>query len=218
MATTEDTAARTAQYEPPFRSKLRRLHHHAFPTIDQEANRHFLEDLLGLPLRATWTENVHFEDGENGKPEDRVVPDGMEFCHTFFEMADGGALAFFQIGEPYAKDYLVGPTNLFDHIAMETDAETQEEIHQRLLDEGIAHYIQDHGYVKSLYVTSPDGLSVEICADPPDVDEIRAQRTADAHSELKRWLAGDHTNNNFLRGRSGPPINYPGRSLYEPPK
>lgn len=217
MTTSAPGTSEVGHYEPPWRSKIRRLHHHAYPVLDQEVNRHFLEDILGIPLRATWTESVH-TSRDDDKPGDRALPDDLEFCHTFFELADGGALAFFQIAPPYDKTYLVGPTNLYDHLALETDADTFDEIHERLLSEGIAHYIQDHGYVKSLYVTSPDGLSLEFCADPPDVDEIRAQRTSDAHRELERWLAGDHSNNNFLRGRSGPPVNYPGRSLYQPPE
>jgi glyoxylase I family protein len=183
-------------------SKIRRLHHHAYPVADQEVNRHFMEDLIGIPLAATWNEGGE----ESG---------GMEFCHTFFELADGGAMAFFQMAAPFDKQFLIGSTNRLDHIALETDAATQNEIHERLLKEGIAHQITDHGYVTSLYVTSPDGLLVEICADPPDVDEIKAQRRADAHSELRRWLAGDHSNNNFVRGRSGPPVEYEGRSLYD---
>jgi catechol 2,3-dioxygenase-like lactoylglutathione lyase family enzyme len=34
----------------------RRLHHAAWVTRDQEATRHFYEDILGLPLVATWAE------------------------------------------------------------------------------------------------------------------------------------------------------------------
>ena len=30
-----------------------RLHHHAYCVKDQEANRHFVEDILGIPLTAT---------------------------------------------------------------------------------------------------------------------------------------------------------------------
>ena len=32
-----------------------RLHHNAYVVKDQEANRRFLEDLLGIPLVATWS-------------------------------------------------------------------------------------------------------------------------------------------------------------------
>lgn len=187
-------------------SKLRRLHHRAYPVADQEATRHFMEDLLGIPLVATWTEDVHDEAAEFN---------GMEFCHTFYELADGSAIAYFQMAPPYDKHFLIGKTNLMDHIALDTDAQTQEEIHQRLLAAGVSHYIQDHGYVTSMYVDSPDGLMVEICADPSDVDEIKEKRRGDAHSALKRWLGGNHENNNDWRNRSGPPIVFDGKILYQ---
>jgi hypothetical protein len=37
-------------------SRPRRLHHAAWVTRDQEATRHFYEDIIGLPLVATWAE------------------------------------------------------------------------------------------------------------------------------------------------------------------
>jgi hypothetical protein len=40
---------------------------------------------------------------------------------------------------PYDKYFLIGKTNLMDHIALETDAGTREEIHQRLLAENVSH-------------------------------------------------------------------------------
>src|SRR5580658_10515814 len=96
-------------------SKIRRLHHHAFPIIDQEANRQFMEDLIGIPLRATWTEVGERKEGDD--PNEPVA----ELCHTFYELADGGAMAFFQMAKPYDKKFLVGTTNALDHIALETD-------------------------------------------------------------------------------------------------
>ena len=60
----------------------------------------------------------------------------------------------------------------------------------------------NHGYCKSIYVSSPDGLVVEFTQDPEDVAEIDAIRRADAHSELARWMAGDRRTNNELRGRA----------------
>ena len=35
-----------------------RLHHHAFVVKDQEVNRHFFEDILGMPLVATWCQTT----------------------------------------------------------------------------------------------------------------------------------------------------------------
>ena len=46
-------------------------------------------------------------------------------------------------------------------------------------------------------------MILEFTRDPPDVAEIDAMRRADAHSELARWLAGDHEVNNQLRHREG---------------
>ena len=34
-----------------------RLHHAAWVTLDSEATRHFYEDVLGVPLAATWCED-----------------------------------------------------------------------------------------------------------------------------------------------------------------
>ena len=43
---------------------------------------------------------------------------------------------------------------------------------------------------------TPDELKLEYTLDPDNADEIAGKRRADAHAELKRWLAGDHTPNN----------------------
>jgi glyoxylase I family protein len=42
-------------------------------------------------------------------------------------------------------------------------------------------------------------MIVEFTVDHPDVEKINSTRRADAHSELKRWLAGDHRSNNMYR-------------------
>jgi hypothetical protein len=42
-------------------------------------------------------------------------------------------------------------------------------------------------------------MIVEFTHDAPHADQINAMRLKDAHSELKRWLAGDHRPNNDVR-------------------
>src|SRR6201995_1683382 len=69
-----------------------RLHHHAYAVKDQEVNRHFIEDILGIPLVATWCERTF-------RPE---VGREVDYCHTFYEVGDGGALAFFQFADEEA--------------------------------------------------------------------------------------------------------------------
>jgi catechol 2,3-dioxygenase-like lactoylglutathione lyase family enzyme len=166
----------------------RRLHHHAFVVADQERTRRFYEDVLGMPLVATWCER------ENLRGKER------EYCHTFFALADESALAFFQFAD--ADDYaeLSGsmPKSL-NHVALAVDESGQAELIDRLRAHAVPYRVVDHGYCRSLYVTDPDGLTVEFTCDAANADEIGARRRADAHSELQRWLAGDRTPNNDLR-------------------
>ena len=173
-----------------------RLHHNAFVVKDHEVNRRFFEDLLGIPLVATWCE-------KNFSAELRRE---VEFCHTFYAMADGSALAFFQFADPelYGMTQAEKPARIgrYDHIAFKAVPQTYEELKQRLERVGEKYRETNHGYCKSIYVSSPDGLIVEFTQDPEDVAEIDAIRRADAHSELVRWLGGDRRTNNELRGRA----------------
>lgn len=165
-----------------------RLHHHAFVVRDQEATRHFYEDVLGMPLVATWCE--------------REVVRGRErtYCHTFFELADGSALAFFQFVDPADHDELASKEpNTLNHVALAVDAESQAVIADRLNANAKYGRVVEHGYCRSLYVSDPDGLTVEFTCDAPNAAAINEKRRADAHDELRRWLAGDHTPNNDLR-------------------
>jgi glyoxylase I family protein len=172
-----------------------RLHHNAYVVKDHEANRRFFEDLLGIPLVATWCEKNYSAE----------LKREVEFCHTFFGMADGGALAFFQFADPelYAMTQAEKPARIgrYDHIAFKAEPVTYDELKRRLEAAGEHYRETNHGYCKSIYVASPDGLIVEFTQDPEDVGEIDARRRADAHSELARWLAGDRHTNNELRGR-----------------
>ena len=62
-----------------------------------------------------------------------------------------------------------------------------------------ATYVLEHGYCRSVYAVDPDGMIVEFTLDAPHAAQINAIRAKDAHTELKRWLAGDHTSNNDVR-------------------
>jgi catechol 2,3-dioxygenase-like lactoylglutathione lyase family enzyme len=168
-----------------------RLHHTAYVTRDLEATRAFYEDLIGLPLIATWCEVDELWGAER------------TYCHCFFGIGDGGALAFFQFANPGDQD-LFGPKmpeSPFHHIALNVDAETQAEIEGRLTAAGYGlpnFYVLEHGYCRSIYAVDPNGMTVEFTCDAKQADKINALRKSDAHSELKRWLGGDHSiNNNF---------------------
>jgi catechol 2,3-dioxygenase-like lactoylglutathione lyase family enzyme len=138
-----------------------RLHHRAIVTRDQEANRHFLEDILGIPL-------------------------------AFFQFADPEMLRLTTAEKP-------AEVPQFDHTAFSVDDATYDEIAARLRRAGLEFRETDHGYCRSLYVYSPDGLRLEFTVDHPKVEEIMAERRGSAHADLARWLAGDHSVNNDLR-------------------
>jgi catechol 2,3-dioxygenase-like lactoylglutathione lyase family enzyme len=171
---------------------IARLHHNAWVTKDQEATRRFYEDLIGLPLVATWSE------------ADELFGAERVYCHTFFGLADGSALAFFQFANQSDQDEFGPemPQTPFSHIALKIDRESQDAVARRLAEAGYAEpatFVLEHGYCRSLYVRDPNGLLVELTADHPDVESINATRASSAHDDLKRWLGGDHTSNNTYR-------------------
>ena len=169
-----------------------RLHHTAYVSRDLEVTRKFYEDVIGLPLVATWCES------------DVLFGKERTYCHVFFGLGDGGALAFFQFADAEDAE-LFGPKmppTPFHHIALKVDQATQSAIESRVKAAGIQEpqtYVLEHGYCRSLYVVDPNGMVCEFTCDHPDAAKINAKRKLDAQSELKRWLAGDHTSNNMFR-------------------
>lgn len=169
-----------------------RLHHTAYVTKDMEATRKFYEDIIGLPLIATFSES------------DELFGKMRTYCHCFFGIKDGGALAFFQFAD---KDDAAEfgpemPMSPFHHIALNYDRDLQDQVLARLQAAGYKepdYYVLEHGYCRSLYVTDPNGMILEMCVDDPAAVEKASDRQATAHDDLKRWLNGDHTSNNFYR-------------------
>ncbi|HXU90542.1 MAG TPA: VOC family protein [Methylomirabilota bacterium] len=107
--------ARTAQLPT-------RLHHTAYTTKDMEKTRQFYEDVIGLPLVATWSES------------DTLFGKRRTYCHCFFGLADGGALAFFQFADKRDERKFSPPIpeTPFHHIALKVTRATQRAIEQRV--------------------------------------------------------------------------------------
>ena len=125
-----------------------RLHHTAYMSRDLEATRKFYEDIIGLPLVATWCE------------KDKLFGKERTYCHLFFGLADGGALAFFQFADKgdQAQFAPTMPLSPFHHIALNVDAETQAGIEKRLQEAGFKapkSYVLEHGYCRSIYGPIP---------------------------------------------------------------
>lgn len=169
-----------------------RLHHTAYVTKDMEATRRFYEDVIGLPLLATWCES------------DELFGAVRTYMHTFFGLADGSALAFFQFANPADQEQFGPqmPFSPFHHIALNVDKKTQDEIERRIKAAGYTepgHFVLEHGYCRSVYVTDPNGMILEFCNDDEAALKDADKWKRDAHKNLKRWIEGDHTSNNNYR-------------------
>lgn len=167
-----------------------RLHHTAYVVKDLEKTRAFYEDVIGLPLIATYCE------------KDVLFGAERVYCHCFFGIGDGGALAFFQFADSKDQD-LFGPAipeSPFNHVALHVDRDVQDALEARIAAAGIeGSYVLEHGYCRSVYIKDPDGMILEFTVDEPAAVAQEADRRAVAHDELRRWLAGDHSNNNMFR-------------------
>ncbi len=175
-----------------------RLHHNAYVVKDLGKTRWFYEDLLGMPLQATWCEKSLLFGKER------------TYAHCFFGLKDESALAFFQFAgaddqAEFGPELTPSP---FRHIALKVEsADDQQQALAKLKEAGYPkdkYYFLDHGYCKSLYVIDPDDLIVEFTVDHPDVENINKMAAARAHAELERWLGGDHAPNNdaYLREKA----------------
>jgi glyoxylase I family protein len=172
----------------PLKKLPMRLHHNAFTTEDHETNRHFYEDVLGIPLTAMYLEH------------ELINGEFVVLGHAFYELGDGSALAFFHFADPEKQaSWRAREQSLFIHIALKVEKSTQEEIEQRLLAADYKPFILEHGYCTSLYVKDPNGLMLEFTADRQDSPEIAAEMAVTAHADMQRWINGDRTPNNRWR-------------------
>lgn len=148
-----------------------------------EATRHFYEDIIGMPMTVAMTAMTE----TNGKE----VP----FLHCFFEMADGGFLAFFQ----FLPDAL-GPADklpqsgIDHHIAVSVkDFDHVKVLKAKFDGLGLPCCGINHGICYSLYVRDPNNMLLEFVCDPPAELEIYEGAAQSAHQELARWAKGDYT-------------------------
>jgi catechol 2,3-dioxygenase-like lactoylglutathione lyase family enzyme len=151
---------------------IRSLHHAAYRCRDSEETRAFYEDFLGLPL----TNALTIGETASGRKA-RVL-------HTFFEMADGACLAFFE--EPDAPFDFKEQRDFDLHIALEVSHETLLSMFEKGKAAGIeTRGISDHGFIDSIYFRDPNGYVIELTA----VKDTDAPRP-DAHRILADWQAG----------------------------
>jgi glyoxylase I family protein len=165
---------------------VRGMHHHAFRSSDIEKTRKFYEEVIGLPLIATFVET-----------ENPVYKDGESYIHVFFELGDGSCLAFFQFQPNGAPTGFAARDSFDHHIALEVDGKDAVlAVERRYKELGLNYYIHDHGYVYSIYTRDPNGMIVELTTKMPITAGVMAERKRSAHEDLKRWLDGIVEGNN----------------------
>ena len=126
------------------------LNHVAYVTWDTAATVAFYTGLLGMKLSG------HALD---------TAEDGCRFLHTFFEMADGSSLAFFEIDGVPREDATTPVPDWARHIAL--NVSSVEELSQwelRLREAGVEVIaVKDHeGVWKSMYFYDPNGIRLEL--------------------------------------------------------
>jgi catechol 2,3-dioxygenase-like lactoylglutathione lyase family enzyme len=126
-------------------SSARGLHHVAFLSSNVERTVHFYQELLEFPLTDIF-ENRDYR-GSN---------------HFFFDIGNQNLIAFFDFPGldlgPYAE--VLGGLH---HIAISVEPERWQRLKDKLDDAGIP-YLHESG--TSIYFSDPDGLRVELIADP----------------------------------------------------
>ena len=151
------------------------LHHNAYRCRNSEETRTFYEDFLELPLANAF----EIKETKTGR-ETRAL-------HTFYRMADGSFLAFFD--DPQTPFEFKDQRDFDLHIALEVEHDRLQE----MMDKGIANGIEtrgfsDHGFIDSIYFRDPNGYVIELTAKRPDHDHDMGSGE-DAHAILNRWSA-----------------------------
>jgi catechol 2,3-dioxygenase-like lactoylglutathione lyase family enzyme len=145
--------------------QIKGLHHNAYRCRDSEETRQFYEDFLGLPL----AEAFEIKTTKSGR--DTGV------LHSFFEMADGSFLAFFE-----APDMPFEFKNQHDfdlHISLEVEPEHLKDMFEKGKAAGIeTRGVSDHNFIDSIYFRDPNGYVIELSAkkgdNPNDYGKARA--------------------------------------------
>jgi catechol 2,3-dioxygenase-like lactoylglutathione lyase family enzyme len=155
---------------------IKKLHHNAYRCSDSERTRRFYEDFLGLPLANA------FEIGETKTGRK------TEALHSFYQLADGSCLAFFEVpGMPFEWK----AQHDFDlHIALEVEHDVLDMMMAKGRQLGMeVRGISDHGFIDSIYFRDPDGYVIELTARREGHDVAMDATRNGARSTLDAWQA-----------------------------
>ncbi|MBC7520127.1 MAG: VOC family protein [Sandarakinorhabdus sp.] len=161
-------------------AQLNGIHHSAYRCRDAEETRAFYEDLLGLPLAAALEEER--EPGSGRK---------NPFVHIFFKLGDGNYIAFFDAPQSAGPESFTLVHGFDRHVAFEVaDEAAMIDWRDRLNAANVPCFGPiDHGFVKSVYFSDPNGLPLEITTRVAAHDAIMAQEAAHARAVVDGWTA-----------------------------
>lgn len=159
MATTDRVAEQAARREqwrkrylkpacerPP--TTARGVHHMALICSDVERTIAFYQDMLGFPLVEVM--------------ENRDYPGST---HLFFDIGHDNLLAFFDfpgLGLSQGVESIGG----VQHIAISVSSDALERLKARLDRRGVPYLGPDRGVLTSIYFKDPDGIGIELIAEP----------------------------------------------------
>jgi glyoxylase I family protein len=139
---------------PP--STARGVHHMALICSDVEQTIQFYQELVGFPL-------VELMENRDYKGS----------THLFFDIGNGNLLAFFDfpgLGLQPGVESLGG----VQHIAISATPENFERVKARLDERGVKYLGPDRGVTTSIYFKDPDGIQIELIAEPLRIMDGRA--------------------------------------------
>lgn len=153
---------------------IKGLHHAAYRCRDSHDTRAFYEDFLGLPLAGA----LKITETKTGRP--------TEVLHTFYQLADGSHLAFFEAPD---QPFDFKTQHDFDlHIALEVEPDHLARMLQKGQDMGIeTRGVSDHGFIDSIYFRDPNGYVIELCARKPSHNQHLVPDNAQARALLASW-------------------------------
>ena len=137
---------RPAAERPP--STARGVHHMALICNDVEQTIQFYQELLGFPL----VELIENRDYKGS-------------THLFFDIGNDNLLAFFDF-PGLGLQPGVESLGAVQHIAISTTPENLERTKARLEEHGITYLGPDRGVTTSIYFKDPDGIQIELIAEP----------------------------------------------------
>ncbi len=160
----------------PSPNPVQSLHHFAYRCRNAEETRHFYEDILGMPL-------VHTVYHDHVPSTGEYHP----YFHIFFQMRDGGCLAFFDLLDDQGCAVDPATPSWVNHLAM--NVATRGELvttKARLEANGIEVLgIVDHKIFDSIYFFDPNGIRLELAFQTAGPEKM-AQLAAAAHAGLKQ--------------------------------